>query len=125
MSELRDKILINIHKGMENNMLSNDDLVQFIELSGSYLNLMTIPDYAYKNNISYNGGTITNLDGSTAILCKRPTKDIADETYRVHTELVALLKDARDLLLMCTLLDNSGQCHKMVNKIDAQLIGNG
>ena len=86
---------------------------------------MTIPDYAYKNNISYNGGTITNLDGSTAILCKRPTKDIADETYRVHTELVALLKDARDLLLMCTLLDNSGQCHKMVNKIDAQLIGNG
>ncbi len=55
MSELKDKILINIHKGMENNMLSNDDLVQFIELSGSYLNLMTIPDYAYKNNISYNG----------------------------------------------------------------------
>lgn len=31
MSELKDKILINIHKGMENNMLSNDDLVQFIE----------------------------------------------------------------------------------------------
>ena len=55
MSELKDKILINIHKGMENNMLSNDDLVQFIELSGSYLNLMTIPDYASKNNISYNG----------------------------------------------------------------------
>ncbi len=55
MSELKDKILINIHKGMENNMLSNDDLVQFIELSGSYLNLMTIPEYASQNNISYNG----------------------------------------------------------------------
>lgn len=55
MSELRDKILINVHKGMDHNMLSNDDLVQIIELCGSYLNIRTIPDYAAQNNISYNG----------------------------------------------------------------------
>jgi hypothetical protein len=55
MSDLRDKILLNIHKGMDNNMLSNDDLVQIIEQCGSYLNIKTIPDYAKENNISYNG----------------------------------------------------------------------
>ena len=55
MSDLKDKLLLNIHKGMENNMLSNDDLVQIIEQCGSYLNLQTIPDYAAQNNISYNG----------------------------------------------------------------------
>jgi hypothetical protein len=55
MSKLKDKLLINIHKGMDNNMLSNNDLVQIIELCGSYLNLSTIPEYAKKNNISYNG----------------------------------------------------------------------
>jgi hypothetical protein len=55
MSKLKDKLLINIHKGMDNNMLSNNDLVQIIELCGLYLNLSTIPEYAKKNNISYNG----------------------------------------------------------------------
>jgi hypothetical protein len=34
--------------------LSNNDLVQIIELCGRYLNLQTISDYA-KNGISYNG----------------------------------------------------------------------
>lgn len=29
-----------------------------------------------------------------------------------------LLKEARDLLVMCTLIDKSGQCKEMVNKID-------
>ena len=55
MSELKDKIALNIHKGMDNNMLSNNDLVHIIEQCGSYLNLMTIPEYASQNNISYNG----------------------------------------------------------------------
>jgi len=55
MSELRDKLLINIHTGMENNLLSNDDLVQIIEQCGSYLNIRTIADYSRQNNISYNG----------------------------------------------------------------------
>lgn len=55
MSDLKDKIILNIYTGMENNLLSNDDLVQIIEQCGSYLNMMTISDYATKNNISYNG----------------------------------------------------------------------
>lgn len=72
MDDLKDKILKNIHIGMENKLLSNDDLVQIIEQCGSYLNLMTIPDYAKKNNISYNGAknfrTSTNLFGVKFII---------------------------------------------------------
>jgi hypothetical protein len=34
---------------------SNADLVQFIEVAGGFLNLQTIPDYAKKYNLSYNG----------------------------------------------------------------------
>lgn len=34
---------------------TNDDLVQFIELAGKYLNLQTLPNYAKENNMSYNG----------------------------------------------------------------------
>ena len=49
------KILKNIHLGVENNLLNNNDLVQIIEQSGSYLNLQTISDYAKENKISYNG----------------------------------------------------------------------
>lgn len=55
MSDLKDKIILNIHKGMDNNMLSNDDLVQIIEHSGKLLNLQTVSDYAKSNGISYNG----------------------------------------------------------------------
>jgi len=54
-NELKDKIILNITKGMENNMLSNCDLIEIIEATGKYLNLMTISDYAKQNNISYNG----------------------------------------------------------------------
>lgn len=32
-----------------------------------------------------------------------------------------LLKEARDLLQLCTLIDRSNQCEKMVNKIDKAL----
>lgn len=39
----------------ENGELDNDGLVQQIELCGDYANLMTIPDYAKKYNMSYNG----------------------------------------------------------------------
>jgi hypothetical protein len=55
MSDLKDKILLNIYKGMENNMLSNDDLVQIIEQCGNFLNLQTVSDYARDHKISYNG----------------------------------------------------------------------
>lgn len=30
----------------------------------------------------------------------------------------SLLKEARDLLVMCTLLDKSGQCNELVDRID-------
>jgi len=55
MSELSEKILKNIAKGMENDLLSNGELVQIIELCGSYLNLCSRTEYAKQNNISYNG----------------------------------------------------------------------
>jgi hypothetical protein len=42
-------------KRIENGELSNDDLVQLIELLGGYLNLSTIPNYAKLNGLSYNG----------------------------------------------------------------------
>lgn len=32
-----------------------------------------------------------------------------------------LLKEARDLIMMCSLLDKSNQCNEMANKIDKQL----
>ena len=35
--------------------LSNNDLVQLIEVAGAFLNLQTIPDYAKFKNLSYNG----------------------------------------------------------------------
>jgi len=54
-NELKDKIILNIMKGMENNMLSNNNLIDIIEAAGKYLNLMTISDYAKQNNITYNG----------------------------------------------------------------------
>jgi hypothetical protein len=37
------------------------------------------------------------------------------------TEQRKLLKEARDLLLMCTFIDKSGQCTEMVEKIDGYL----
>lgn len=55
MSELKDKIIRNIYKGIENEMLTNNDLVQIIEHSGKLLNLQTVSDYAKSNGISYNG----------------------------------------------------------------------
>ena len=38
-----------------NGELSNNDLVQLIEVAGAFLNLQTIPDYAKTKNLSYNG----------------------------------------------------------------------
>lgn len=38
-----------------NGELSNNDLVQLIEVAGAFLNLQTISNYAKSKNISYNG----------------------------------------------------------------------
>jgi len=37
------------------------------------------------------------------------------------TDYKELLKEARDLLVLCTMLDKSGHCQNMVNKIDQAL----
>jgi len=50
-----EKIKDQIAKGAQNNALSNDDLVQIIELCGAFLNLQTIANYARAEGISYNG----------------------------------------------------------------------
>lgn len=51
INELQEKI----SNSVQNNELTNEDLVQIIELAGSFLNLQTITNYAKENNISYNG----------------------------------------------------------------------
>ena len=50
-----DKLLQFISDKFTNNDIDNDSLVKIIELCGSYLNLMTISDYAKSNKMSYNG----------------------------------------------------------------------
>lgn len=53
--DLKDRIILNISKGVENNILSNEDLLQIFECVGDHLNLSTISRYATKNDLSYNG----------------------------------------------------------------------
>lgn len=72
MANLVDKILINIDKGLYNNILSNEDLIQIIEQCGMHLNLKTISNYAKDNNISYNGAkkyrTVIRMFGTKFII---------------------------------------------------------
>ena len=49
------KLLSFLDEKMMDGNFTNNDLVQFIESVGKYLNLKTIPDYANENNMSYNG----------------------------------------------------------------------
>ena len=44
-----------LRKRIENGEISNQELIQLIEVVGSYLNLMTIPDYAKRESLTYNG----------------------------------------------------------------------
>ncbi len=55
MNDLEQKVLNRLENLIIENKLSNDNLVQIIELCGSYLNLQTISDYSKDNKISYNG----------------------------------------------------------------------
>jgi hypothetical protein len=36
-------------------------------------------------------------------------------------ELIEILKECRDLLVMCTLIDKSGQCQELVDKVDTKM----
>lgn len=55
MSDLKDKILINIHKGILNGLLSNNDLLEIVKDAGDYLNPLTISKYAKEVGKSYQG----------------------------------------------------------------------
>lgn len=48
-------ILKRLSELFEKGEITNEGMVQIIELCGSYLNLKTRSDYARENNISYNG----------------------------------------------------------------------
>jgi len=50
-----DKLCNFIIQKFEDGELNNDSLVQIIELCGGYLNIETIPNYAKRNKLSYNG----------------------------------------------------------------------
>ena len=47
--------LTKLMKSIERKKWSNAALVQLIEVSGDFLNLKTIPDYAKEHSLSYNG----------------------------------------------------------------------
>ena len=49
------KLLSFLDDKMYDGNFTNNDLVQFIEHWGKYLNLKTIADYAKENKMSYNG----------------------------------------------------------------------
>lgn len=48
-------IITSIYKGIHNNILSNQNMVQVIEHLADVLNLQTITNYAKSEKISYNG----------------------------------------------------------------------
>lgn len=55
LTKIEQDTLNKFNKFYLNNNISNEFLVQLIELAGNYLNLMTISDYAKENKLSYNG----------------------------------------------------------------------
>lgn len=57
-NELRDKLFLNYEAGA----ISDEQLVQVIELSANYLNLKTITNYAKVNKITYNGALKRKLN---------------------------------------------------------------
>lgn len=48
-------ILNIISERVSNNSITNDELVEIIELCGSYLNIKTVSSYAKHKGISYQG----------------------------------------------------------------------
>jgi hypothetical protein len=54
-TENNGKLLRFVSEKFETGELDNDSLVKLIELAGAYLNIETVPDYAKRNQLSYNG----------------------------------------------------------------------
>lgn len=55
LSKIEQDTIIKFNEFVRNNDVSNEFLVQLIEQAGDYLNLQTIPNYAKRENMSYNG----------------------------------------------------------------------
>lgn len=55
LTEKEQSILDKMSIYVQSHDTSNEFLVQLIELTGSFLNLQTISDYAKEHNLSYNG----------------------------------------------------------------------
>ncbi len=53
--ENEGKLISFVAKKFEAGELDNDALLQLFKVMGSYLNLMTISDYAKANNLTYQG----------------------------------------------------------------------
>lgn len=51
---------------------------------------------------------------------KKLYESIANKN-RKYNEVVLLLKEARDMLVLCTLIDKSGQSKDVVDKIDTKM----
>jgi hypothetical protein len=54
-NENTEKLLRFVSEKFETGELDNDSLVQLIELAIAYLKIETIPNYAKRNELSYNG----------------------------------------------------------------------
>ena len=61
---------------------------------------------------------LTHADGS--ILTESELNRLRTINH-VLKEYGVLLKEARDLLVMCSLFDKSGQCMELVDKIDKKI----
>jgi len=55
MTDKEEKATERFYKFVVKNDVSNEFLVEIIKLSGNFLNLRTISDYARENNLSYQG----------------------------------------------------------------------
>ncbi len=55
IADKNEKLKAFIFQKFQDGELDNSTLIQLIELSGQFLNLKTIPDYAKEHNMSYNG----------------------------------------------------------------------
>lgn len=55
LSDNGKKLNAFLDEKMYEGSFTNNDLIQFIESAGRYLNLKTISDYANENKMSYNG----------------------------------------------------------------------
>jgi len=49
------------------------------------------------------------------------TSVVSESMFPPIAELLTMLKQSRDQLVMCTLIDKSGQCKELVDRIDKRM----